>query len=182
MWIVNNQSLSLLQMQNNAKEFYDYMKSYFSKWAIFAMLGNIQTESTINPGRWEIGHTGNVKYGYGLVQWTPATKIIDWQEQQGVPMDDAVGQMNRIVWEMNNHAQWIATSKYPYSFREFAQWQVEEGNEEKELKFLADMFLINYERPQNQNQPSRGTQAVYWGQYLESIDPDLPKPQTEPPS
>lgn len=171
--INENKALSYAEMEVNAKEFYNYMSPKgFNKWSVFAMLGNMQTESTINPGRWEIGHTGNTNYGYGLTQWTPATKIIDWQKEHGFQMDDGVGQMDRIVWECFTvtNAQWLNTSKYPYSFSQFAQWDATEGQEEVTLKLLADMFLKNYERPKNQNQPARGSQAVYWWKLLDGME------------
>lgn len=41
------------------------------------MLGNMQQESGINPGIWEV--LPNANFGYGLVQWTPAIdKFFSW--------------------------------------------------------------------------------------------------------
>ncbi|MDQ9830973.1 phage tail tip lysozyme, partial [Acinetobacter baumannii] len=62
--------------------------------------------------------------GYGLVQWTPWTKIIDWLKEKGYYPDVSnfgVGECERIQWEMENNQQWIATSAYPESFASFSK-------------------------------------------------------------
>lgn len=51
------------------------------------------------------------------------------------------------------------------------------------VKMLANMFLRNYERPKDLNQPNRGEMAWYFWQKLyngEDIDPK-PDPPPEPP-
>ena len=53
-WITGNRYLSLSEQQTNAT----YIRNYLQPdgWtlnAIAAMLGNMETESTINPGTWE---------------------------------------------------------------------------------------------------------------------------------
>ena len=64
-------------MQNNAVLLWSYFKAQgWTLNAVAAMLGNMQSESTINPGIWE-GLDPFVG-GYGLVQWTPYTKYSDW--------------------------------------------------------------------------------------------------------
>ena len=65
----------------------------------------------------------------------------------------------RIIYEVENNIQWIATSTYNYSFYEFTQSIDTPYN-------LALAFLANYERPADPNQPARGTQAEYWYEYL----------------
>ena len=37
--------------------------------------GNMEAESGITPGKWEVPEEDSK--GFGLVQWTPATKFID---------------------------------------------------------------------------------------------------------
>lgn len=183
--IKGNFYLSQAQMQVNAKEFYEYMLSDFNIYAISAMLGNIETESTINPGIWE-GLKPNNSKGFGLVQWTPATKLFDWLDNKGLPHDSSVGQMDRIIYEKNKQGvQWLNTSKYPYSFQEFANWiRPETQTIEDCVKMLADMFLRNYERPATIPQPQRGVQAWKWYQFLNDIVPNpdpTPDPEPEPP-
>ena len=70
----------------------------------------------------------------------------------------------RIIYEVENNIQWIATSIYNYSFYEFTQSNDTPYN-------LALAFLANYERPADPNQPARGTQAEYWYEYLGGLPP-----------
>jgi hypothetical protein len=73
----------------------------------------------------------------------------------------------RILYEVTNNLQWIATQTYNYSFQEFTQSIDSPYN-------LALAFLTNYERPADPNQPQRGTQAEYWYEYLGGIVPPTP--------
>ena len=53
-WIAKNNYLTQSEMENNAIEFFNKMSSLgWSINAICGMLGNIQTESNINPGIWK---------------------------------------------------------------------------------------------------------------------------------
>ena len=82
-WIVaESRPLNSEEMRNNAQEQANYMINFgFTANAISAILGNEQSESTINPGRWQSDIVGNMSGGFGLVQWTPATNIINWSKQ-----------------------------------------------------------------------------------------------------
>lgn len=132
-----------------------FLDKGWSKNAICAMLGNMQRESTINPGIWQNLDAGNTSLGIGLVQWTPATKLIDWCNQNGVPYDVLDFQCARIQWELENNQQWIATSSYPESFREFAQ-------STKDIEYLTYAFLKNYERAGVEAIQERINHANYW--------------------
>ena len=82
--ISNNKYLSQGEMESNAKEIYTYLSD--KGWtlnAISGLLGNMQRESTINPGLWQSLKEGNYSGGYGLVQWTPATKYTNWAKANG---------------------------------------------------------------------------------------------------
>lgn len=155
-WITGNRYLSLTEMQNNA----DIMYAFFTGkgWtvnAISAMFGNMQTESTLNPGIWE--NLDPFVGGYGLVQWTPYTHYSEWAGDGW--QDNGQKEMERIIYELENHLQWISTSLYPMTFREFSQ-------SDKPPAYLAQAFLYNYERPTVKPQPARSKQAEYWYEYL----------------
>ena len=82
----SSNSLSQSQMEINATYIYSYLKH--KGWtinAISALLGNMQAESSINPGRWQSDRVGgdSDSHGYSLVQWTPYTKYTNWCSQQG---------------------------------------------------------------------------------------------------
>ena len=163
-WITGNRYLSMTEMQNNA----DIMYAFFTEhgWtvnAISAMFGNMQTESTLNPGIWE--NLDPFVGGYGLVQWTPYTNYSDWAGDGW--QDNGQKEMERIIYELDNHLQWISTSLYPMSFQEFV-------TSEKPPAYLAQAFLYNYERPDVKPQPIRSTRANYWYQYITGQEPPTP--------
>lgn len=164
--IKGNCYLVLEEMKVNATYIYAYLSA--KGWtlnAISGMLGNMQTESTINPEIWE-SLTPNTSKGFGLVQWTPATKLIEWAESKNMDYTDIDTQLERIMYEVVNGGQYYATSDYPESFSDFTK-------SNKSPEYLARAFLHNYERPANTNQPNRATQARYWFNYLSDINPDL---------
>lgn len=124
--------------------------------AICGMLGNMQTESTINPGIWQSLKLNNFSGGFGLVQWTPATKYTNWCDANGLAWGNIVSNLKRIEYEVDNDLQWINPNM---SFREFSK--------SKQTPYqLGLLFLKHYERPANPNQPQRGTQAEFWYEYL----------------
>lgn len=69
-------TLSTAQMNANAIYVYNYLIGQgFTKQSACGVLGNMQRESGINPGIWQVSN--NTSYGYGLVQWTPATTFLN---------------------------------------------------------------------------------------------------------
>ena len=66
--------------------------------AAAAVLGNMQHESYLNPCQWEIGYNYSMTRGFGLGQWTPATKISDYvgSTNHNVMADGAM-QMNYLI-------------------------------------------------------------------------------------
>lgn len=179
-WVITNTSLTEPsrpltdeEMKNNAKCFYGTMNILYG-WTLNAccgVLGNMQSESTISPCRWQNDTpygTPTESKGYGMVQWTPYTKVLDWLRENGFTIDNfGYGECARMNYEVATNTQWIATSAYPESFKEFTQ---SKGNPYD----LAIEFLANYERPADPNQPIRGTQAEQWYQYLKAWKPVLP--------
>lgn len=158
-WISGNFKLNLEEMQNNATLLWNFFKSRgWTLNAVAAMLGNMQTESNINPGIWE--NLDPFVGGYGLVQWTPYTKYSEWA---GAGWEDnGPKECERIVWELENGVQWYPTKEYPMTFKEFSQSTDPVG-------VLAQAFLYNYERPGDLNQPWRSTQAEYWFEFLGGV-------------
>lgn len=136
-----------------AKQIWDFfITKGWSKEAIAGMLGNMQSESEIMADCWESGKVGNMNVGYGLVQWTPATKYIDWAKNNELVYQDVISQCKRIEWEVVNKQQWIHPSM---TFRQFTQLT-------SSPEQCALLFITHYERPLNPNQPKRQTQARYW--------------------
>lgn len=163
--------LSLEQMEVNVSEFYQLMKSRHPDWEekpIAGMLGNIQTESTVNPGIWQNLDEGNLDLGYGLVQWTPASKYLDWCTANNYQPGTLVTSLLRIEWEIENHQQWIPTSYYNHSFTYFL-------TDTNLTPYQAALvFVRNYERPDKYNDDLRGTRANYWYEYITGEIPPGP--------
>lgn len=168
-WISGNRFLNLTEMQNNALMFRDTIKNIMPEItdnAIAGMLGNMQTESSINPGIWESlePYAG----GYGLVQWTPYTKYSEWA---GVGWENnGTKETARIKYEIDNNIQWfqnpeagnIGMSINPdLTFREYAL-------SNKPPDELAKYFLTYYEHPASltNSYQARMEQALYWYEYI----------------
>lgn len=167
--------LTQAQMEENATYFWETIQTTELGWtlnAVAAMLGNMQTESTINPGIWEGLDDSNPENGYGLVQWTPSTKYTEWCTQNGYDKAGMVPAILRILYEQENSIQWYATESYPMSFAEFL------GSTSSDIETLAYAWMYNYERPASLDQPQRKTQARAWYNYLAGITPPTPTPTT----
>lgn len=134
-WLTESQSLNNAQLVAN----YFTSKGWKPK-AISALCGNMRHESSINPNIWEFGYGHSLERGYGLVQWTPATKYINWATSEGLDYEKGESQLARIDYEKEHNIQWIATDAYPMSFTEFTL-----SNDG--LPYLVQAFCWNYERP-----------------------------------
>lgn len=168
-WIKGNRYLSKDEMKNNAKLIYRY---FIAKgWtinAIAGVLGNMESESTINPGIWQgltVGSGGGG--GYGLVQWTPWTNYTNWADSNGYEWDDGNAQCKWIDEVTASFGQWIPTDTYPMTWNEFK-------TSTRTPQYLASAFLKNFERAGVEVEEERRTQADYWLQYLMGIDPNPP--------
>ena len=167
-----NRFLNMEEMTDNAQYIMYYLiDKGWTKNAIAGMLGNMQTESTINPCIWQNLSEGNMDLGYGLVQWTPASKYIDWCHANGLKYNDMDSNLKRILYEVEQNIQWIHSSM---TFREFTQSTDTPYN-------LGLLFLSAYERPANPHQPIRGEQAEYWFSVLDSEGWNPPTPTPSKP-
>lgn len=160
MFITGNFYLNEEQKKINASYIWNVMGA--QGWTInsvSAMLGNMEVESSINPGIWEGLDEGDLLHGFGLVQWTPATKYLNWcVELDIVPasMDSAIA---RINWELENGEQFYSTPSYPMNFRTFKESTLS-------VEYLSDVFVYNYERAGDPDVALRRANAVKWYEYL----------------
>ncbi len=167
-FITGNRYLSQEEMTTNAKYIWAYLGGRgWSKNAVAGMLGNMQTESSINPGIWE-GLNAGTGPGYGLVQWTPYTKYTEWCAERSLDPSHMDSALQRIEYELENGLQYYPTDSYPETFAQFK-------TSTKTPTYLAMVFLANYERPKDPDQPARGTQAEAWYKVLDGAPaPDSP--------
>lgn len=168
------------EMKKNAVYIYQILK-YIYKWsdnAIAGILGNIQSESSINPGRWQSDDIGNSSGGYGLVQWTPASKYFEWCEAENrADASEMDNNIERIIYEVENNVQYYSTPEYPESFADFTQSIAPPY-------YLACAFAWNYERSyvvlygteeeKEALRKLRGGNAEYWYEYLTGLNPSEP--------
>lgn len=170
-FVTGNRYLSRAEMETNARYIYNYLASRgWSVNAIAGMLGNMQTESTINPGIWQNLNEG-VGPAFGLVQWDPYTKYTNWCAENGLNPSEMDSALQRIEYELENGLQYYPTSSYPETFAQFK-------TSTKSPNYLGMAFLANYERPANPDQASRGDQAEAWYTFL--TGEPAPENPTEP--
>lgn len=146
----------------------------WSYQAIAAVLGNMESESNINPGLWQSKKANNLSGGYGLTQWTPARKYTQWVDSNGLGeywnMDNQLRRLHEeFTLEGNPHDQYYPTTAYPETRSEFY-------TSTKDPAYLARAFVRNYERPASilygddaQKQSvynKRGNDAEKWYQYI----------------
>lgn len=163
--ISNNQALTQHQSLVNARYIFQYLRNQgWSLNSIYGMLGNMEHESYINPGKLE-NNPSTPPGGFGLVQWTPATNYTSWLPQDANP-GDINNQLSRILYEVNNNLQWISTLHSPtMSFSQFTHSTNSPEN-------LAEYFCRCYERPGEMAAciVKRRGNANKWATLLDIID------------
>lgn len=172
-YVTGNKWLSLEEMKLNATYIYNYCSARgWTMNAICGMLGNLQRESTINPGIWQNLDEGNTSLGFGLVQWTPASNYLNWCNSK-VPvlipgeMDSNLARIDYEIYEdmiHPNSVQWRSTPDYPISFNQFI---LSNGS----LEYTTTAFLKNYERAGVEALDERIANAYYWFNYLGGVTP-----------
>ena len=106
--------------------------------AVAGMLGNMEVESTINPGIWfDCNEAAAV--AYGIVQWDPPSKYFTWCNARALPYHEMDSNLKRIIWEFANGEQYYSTAEFPVSASQFKTSTESAG-------YLAKTFVRNYER------------------------------------
>lgn len=155
----SNTTLKQNQMLTNARYVFSKLKD--EGWEtnpIYAILGNMEEESTINPGRWQNGYKTDSN-GYGLVQWTPSTKLTKWCSNPS----DIDKQIERIQYEVDNEddndiKQWDSDKNSPkMKFSAFIK-------SSKSVSVLAEYFVKCYEKnnPSSAEIKQRQSNATKW--------------------
>lgn len=171
-WIKGNKYLNQSEMQNNAQIIYNYLHDKgWSDNAIAAVLGNMQEESTINPGVWQ-NLTPNINMGYGLVQWTPSTKYTNWADSKGYAHDNGNAQLKWIDEEMTNSGEWLQNPNYPTYYENYADFKTDTTHT---VEWLTLCFLHSFERTTSHIQ-NRVDNANAWYTYITGLTPQPPEP------
>lgn len=164
--------MSQSDMENNALEVYGQLDSYgWTLNAICGVLGNMTKESYINPAQTQIGYpVGTMKGGYGLVQWTPASKYKNWATKNGHDITDGYWQLFDLDTQAHG-TEYIKKSAYPLTYSEFKA-------SEETPAYLTEVFLKNYERAGVEDLQTRVKWANYWYEFLSGEEP--PEPPVPP--
>lgn len=197
----NSYNVTIDEMKPNAQ----YICSYLSSkgWtinAIAGLLGNLQVESKMSPASWESTIDGSTSKGdgtqelnipvinsfynergrypgYGLVQWTPYSKYIEWCVDRDLDYWDIDSQLQRIDYEVEYGDQWISrpSKGYDLTFKSFI-------SSTRDSAWLAEAFAFCYERPgsstgtieeQNALRTERSNNGDFWYNYLSSFQLDI---------
>ena len=160
--------LNQKERDHNAKLIWAHMlHRKWTKQATAALLGNIDAESGMNPGMVEVGGgTTAAGPGFGFVQWTPKSNLVNRARANGWDYRDPYRQLDVINYEAEKGIQWIAVGAYRgMSFKQFTK-------STRSPRVLADAFIKCYERPANNNQPRRGDVAERYYNMFKNVGPD----------
>ena len=139
-----------------ATEVYNFFKGKgWTKNAICGLLGNMERESKLNPDIHQIGGGG----GYGLVQWTPGSKLKNWANARGLDYTLTRTQCLKIQDEYEKGEQYYKTKECPLAFYQYSR-----SNSSPE--YLAECFLRNYEKAGVAALNERKTNARKWFNYF----------------
>lgn len=184
-YVYGNYYLSNSQREYNAQWVYTWCHENWptmTDTAIFGMLGNLEQESTINPGLWQDKTVGTG--GYGAFQWTPASKLFNWTRPRGFQDWNFEGQMLWVRDYTIPYGQWIYTRQYPISF---VEWQQREANGlDWDVASSVRCFCYNWEQGGITEMDNKIRYGEKWARYFggdwEPVtpDPNWPTP-TEPP-
>lgn len=168
-WIYGNRYLNQTEMNNNAECTFDYLYSLgYSQNAIYAILGNAQQESGINPAIWE-NLTIDTSRGYGLFQWTPSTVYTNWANQHSYAIDDGYKQLDWVDTEMDN-GYWVQRNGYNITFSDFIH------DTTHSIDWLTSAWYYNFENPgpSDTTLPIRKQYAADWENYFQGYTPSNP--------
>ena len=163
-WIYGNRYLDTSEMENNAYLVYSYL--YREGWsynAICALLGNMVRESSINPALYE-SFIVSPSSGYGLVQWTPATKYQNWANERGYDITDGNHQLQWLIEETVPSGQWTSGHGFSLTWEEFTTSTLD-------INYLTEAFMWQFEKPGIPALDERLYWANYFYDYLKDLDP-----------
>lgn len=161
-WTGGNYYISAAAMAENAQEVADFfMGKNWSKNAISAMLGNMEAESGINPGIWEMLRP--FWRGYGLTQWSPWDKYSNWATANGFPNweNNGPAECNMIEHESITNEQWFYNGEMglapPITMTQFKFSTLP-------IETLSDYWLYFYEHPLDPRgeTPKRRVNSLRW--------------------
>jgi hypothetical protein len=169
--IVEDRYLTSDEKKHNARIIYNYLTyKGWSKNAICGVIANMEAESSLNPGRWEMEDSDNDgDKAYGVLQWDPPTKWLNYAQSHGYEQNNIYRQLDYLIYSMRyGGGEWIV-SGVPSAYQLYAH---EYAYSSKSVYDLAIVFLLCYERPTdagNSVMNYRGGLAQTWKEYFDSL-------------
>lgn len=189
------------KQQTNARYIWQYLGSRgWTLNAVAGIIGNMQTESTMNPGLMEakegvawpsskkpseaeiedyVQRYYNAKGrfpGYGLTQWT-STEVTKWSDHKLVKWCKANGLDYRDIDSQLKRILYECEQGIQFGSTETYPMTFKEFSTSNEPPdYLAKVFLKNYERPANPDYEQRGKQGQAWYDYLLPFSPEMKPP------
>lgn len=177
---------------DNAKEVWDTLVGVYG-WAensASAVLGNLQYESYLNPGQWEIGRDYSMSYGMGLGQWTPATKVSNYIGSAN--RDDMADGAKQLMLFINTPSQYNthylnpdgSSTYYNETGLPYITSMEDFSHSTASVSDLTKVWAICWERPGNTYYTNsindRITHATHWYGTFTGSTPQPPTPPTPP--
>lgn len=193
-WIYHTGANTQAEMENNANMVINFYRNQgVADETIAAILGNMQAESTIQPLLTEAGGGG----GYGLVQWTPKSSLINHASALGISdYNNGDNQCQVVIQEIigaSSIREWYTTSGFISNYYNSGATsdmigitgdQFLNNSMNWTADKLAIMFMAGYERPSYDpsinHYQARMTYALNWKSYMGGIIPP-PTPVTPAP-
>lgn len=188
-WVYHTNGTALSEsdeINNNANIIINYYRNIgWEDNAIAGLLGNIENESGFNPLRKEVGGSG-----YGLVQWTPKSVLVNHASNLGLSnYNNGYTQLKVIQSELkptNGNNEWYSSSAFVSKYYRSGATSDMVGYSGEEwytntMGFSADkmavMFMACYERPsynpKTNHYDRRMEDALKWLAYMGGeIPPD----------
>ena len=169
--IVEDRFLTTDEKRYNAKIIYNYLLyKGWSKNAICGVIANMEAESSLSPGRWEMtDDDGDGDKAYGVLQWDPPTKWTNYADQHEYAYDNLYRQLDYFIYSTRYGGGEWGVSGVPTAYQLYAY---EYAYSTRSVYDLAITFLLCYERPTDAETSVmnyRGNLAEAWKEYFDSI-------------
>lgn len=165
------------EQKNNVSIIWNYFKAQgWTKEAVAGLCGNMQQESTFNPG---LEETGAESGGWGLVQWTPfsdLSNVLDVLYGRHTDWYDGTKQLSSLYAEFQEYngtahrgieKQWYeGFNTVPSAYKmKWGDW----AKSTESPEYLCMVFQYCYERPTTIH-PERQEMARKWYDFINTLE------------
>ena len=179
------------EQEDNAREIWNTLvfENHWTERSAAGVLGNMQHESYLNPGQWEIGYNYSMEHGMGLGQWTPATKVSDFVGSTNPDrMADGSKQMELLISTPSQYTTGYlnpdgSSVYYDETGLPYISTMSEYSESNQSISDMTKLWAICWEKPNNSYYASsindRISDAQYWyDKFHGSTPPEPPVPPT----